>query len=86
MGLLGLFGGDEKKKNRDPRAYYVRPVPKSDENSPPPWVQALQQANSTRSTFWNNIKGEGVGQSWNRAGNRIQKMKERARMRRRRLL
>ncbi len=85
MSLLGLFGEDKKKK--DMRAYYARPVPQSGDSDNPPWVQALQQANSTRSTFWNNIKGEGVGQSWNKSGgNRVQKLRERARMRRRRLI
>jgi len=86
MGLLGLFGGDEKKKQREPRAYYVRRAPRSDDEAVPPWAMALQQANQTRSAFWNNVKGEGVGQSWNRAGNRIQKMRERARMKRRKAL
>ncbi len=86
MGLLGILGRDDKKEEKARaryRAARMRAVRADDDNSP--WAQALKKANSTRSTFWNNIKGEGIGQSWNR-GNRIQHLKEHARARRRKIV
>jgi hypothetical protein len=64
MGLFGLFGKGDKKK--DPIRGRQIPLSDDDETDKNPWQQSLKQAQDTRGTFWNNIKSGPVGQTWNK--------------------
>jgi hypothetical protein len=79
MSLLGIFGGDDKKKRPPVRQVPYIVVDDGQQNSPQstskPWQQSLQQAKQTRSNFWNNMSGL----SWNRGKSKAAEVRKRRR-------